>query len=226
VKGVYPVIDIKISTNLKEKCPQATIGCIEATVNVEDGSVKLWNVIEEKCKEIQGKYNSEDILKIKNIDGSRKVYKTLGKDPSRYRLSSESLIKRIVKGNELYRVNNVVDINNLISLSSCYSVGTYDLDNIDSSLEFTVGNMGDYYEGIGRGPINLENLPVFRDKDGYFGSTTSDSTRAMVTEDTTRILMNIISFNGEDELREHMDNAINLLEKYADGRVLHEKIVK
>jgi DNA/RNA-binding domain of Phe-tRNA-synthetase-like protein len=219
------MIDIKISEKLKEKCPQVTIGCIEATVTVESGNEELWNIIDEKCKSIEERYEPEDILKIKNIVSSRKAYKALGKDPSRYRLSSESLVKRIVKGNGLYKVNNVVDINNLISLNSCYSVGTYDLENINCNIEFTVGNQGDYYEGIGRGPINLESLPVFKDKDGYFGSTTSDSTRAMITESTKHIIMNIISFNGDEELKEHMDYAINLLEKYAGGRILNVKIV-
>lgn len=220
------MIDIKISDKLKEKCPQLAIGCIEATVVVEEGSEELWTVINKYCDEIQEKYNQEDVLKIKNIDNSRKAYKALGKDPSRYRLSSESLVKRIVKGNGLYKVNNVVDTNNLISLKGCYSVGTYDLDKIVSTIEFTVGKEGESYEGIGRGPINLESLPVFKDEEGYFGSSTSDSTRAMITESTKHILMNIISFNGDEELKEYMDEAVNLLEAYADGKVLDRKIVK
>jgi len=219
------MIDIKISDKLKEKCPQLSIGCIEATVVVEEGGEELWKAINKVCEEIQGKYSQEDVLKIKNIDSSRKAYKALGKDPSRYRLSSESLVKRIVKGNGLYKVNNVVDVNNLISLKSCYSVGTYDLDKIVSTIEFTVGKEGESYEGIGRGPINLENLPVFRDKEGYFGSSTSDSTRAMITESTKHILMNIISFNGDEELKEYMDEAVNLLGAYAGGKVLDRKIV-
>ena len=78
-------------------------------------------------------------MKIKNIETSRIAYKKLGKDPSRYRLSSESLAKRVVKGMDLYKVNNVVDINNLISLESFYSVGTYDLSKLGKEIIFTVG---------------------------------------------------------------------------------------
>jgi len=220
------MIDIKISAKLKEKCPQLAIGSIEATVVVEVGKEKLWEVINKTCDEIQSKYQQEEVLKIKNIDHSRKAYKALGKDPSRYRLSSESLLKRIVKGNGLYKVNNVVDINNLISLTSALSVGTYDLDKIISSIEFTVGREGDYYEGIGRGPINLEKLPVFKDEKGYFGSTTSDSTRAMITVDTKHILMNIISFGGEEELEEYIFKAKNLIESYASGEIIDIQIIK
>ncbi len=44
-----------------------------------------------------------------------------------------------VKGMNLYKVNNVVDINNLISLESFYSVGTYDLIKLGKEIIFTVG---------------------------------------------------------------------------------------
>ncbi|WP_291570169.1 B3/B4 domain-containing protein [Clostridium sp. UBA4548] len=219
------MIDITIEEKLKEKCPHITIGCIEACVKVKSGSEELWAVIEAKCREIESEYKPEDVLKIENIDSSRRAYKALGKDPSRYRLSSESLVRRIVKGNGLYKVNNVVDINNLISLTSSYSVGTYDLDKVEYPIVFTIGKEGETYEGIGRGIINLENLPVFSDKQGHFGSTTSDSTRAMITSETTHIVMNIISFNGDKELSKYIDYGINLLENYAMGKILEVKII-
>lgn len=219
------MIDIAIKEELKEKWSNIAIGSIEAYVTVTSGSEKLWAIIDEKCREIQSTYKSEDILTIENIDSSRRTYKALGKDPSRYRLSSESLVKRIVKGNGLYKVNNVVDINNLISLTSCYSVGTYDLDKVEGTIYFTVGREGETYEGIGRGPINLENLPLFTDDKGHFGSTTSDSTRAMITSETSHILLNIISFNGDSELRKYINYGVNLLENYAQGRILETKII-
>ncbi len=220
------MINIKISEELKEKCPEVSLGCIEAEVIVEEGRDELWNLINSRCDEIQATIKPEEVLKIPNIDSSRSAYKKLGKDPSRYRLSSESLVKRIVKGLGLYRVNNVVDINNLISMTSGYSVGTYDLDKIEGTIKFVIGGKGETYSGIGRGPINLENLPVFEDEKGKFGSSTSDSERAMITAETKHILMNIISFHGDEELKEHIEGAIELLKKYADATVIESKIIR
>lgn len=221
------MISIKILNALKEKCPEVAIGCIEAKVKVEEETKKeLWEVIEKRCKEIQEMFKAEDVLKIKNIDISRKAYKSFGKDPSRYRLSSESLVKRIVKGNGLYQVNNIVDINNLLSLTSFNSVGTYDRSKIGDDINFTLGSKGETYEGIGRGVINLENLPIFQDEKGNFGSTTSDSTRSMINADTTHIIMNIISFGGYKELYEYMEYGKALLENYADGKIIDVKIIK
>lgn len=220
------MINISISDELKEKCPRIALGCMEVEVRVRASHEELWRKINLKCIEIQGALNPEDILKVPNIESSRRAYKIIGKDPSRYRLSSESLLKRVVKGLGLYKVNNVVDINNLVSLSSGYSVGTYDLCKIKGEITFVIGKTGESYEGIGRGPINLEKLPVFQDDFGKFGSSTSDSERAMITEGTRHILMNIISFDGDEELEEYMSYAIELLKEYANGKVIDKKIVK
>ena len=218
------MIDIKINKKLKEKC-NVHIASIEAKVNVRSSDDELIQTIKEKCNQIQQNIKQEDILKLKNIDSSRRAYKSLGKDPSRYRLSSESLVKRVVKGMDLYYVNNIVEINNLVSLESCYSVGTYDLDKIKGQIVFSIGEEGERYEGIGRGSINLEKLPMFKDDEGNFGSTTSDSTKAMITEDTKHILMNIIAFEEDENIDKYVELAIKLINEYADGEIIDQKII-
>lgn len=212
----------KIKSTLNGKI---ALGSIEAKIKVGESSELLWEEISSASNEISSKNSLEDVLKINNIKAAREAYKKLGKDPSRYRVSSESLVRRIVKGNELYKVNNIVDINNLISIRSFNPVCAYDLDKIDTDIVLTIGEEGDYYEGIGRGQINLSNLPVFRDSKGNFGSTTSDSVRAMVTEDTERLLLNVVSFNGKEGLEEYMEYCEELITKYADGKEITKRII-
>lgn len=62
--------------------------------------------------------------------GSRAAYKAFGRNPGRYRVSSEALLRRVRRGDELYHVNSVVDVNNLISVESGLSVGSYDLEQL------------------------------------------------------------------------------------------------
>ena len=90
----------------------------------------------------------------------------------------------------------VVDINNLISLETLHSAGTFDLDRVQPPIIFRVGQPGEIYSGIGRGEIKIERLPVIADQLGPFGSTTSDSERTMVRLDTTMIMMVVISIPG------------------------------
>lgn len=215
-----------IGSKLRDKCPKTCIGSIEAKVKVSDSSEELLNIMNDMCREIEDTIDTKSISKIKNISDSRSAYRSVGKDPTRYRLSSEALIRRVAKGDGLYKVNNIVDINNIVSLDSAYSVGTYDSEKLRGDIKFTVGDSGESYTGIGKGDINIENLPVFEDEEGKFGSTTSDSTRAMITTSSTHILMNIISFNGDEELEYYMNIAEELLVKYADGEILNKNIIK
>lgn len=217
---------IIIDEKINEKCNQVVIGSIEAYVNVKEDNEQLWSLIEERVKEIENNVDVKKISMIKNIADSRAAYKAFGKDPSRYRLSSEALYRRISRGLGLYKVNNVVDINNLISLNSAYSVGTYDLDKIIGDIHFTIADEGETYAGIGKGELNIAYLPVFYDEKGKFGSTTSDSVRAMITTDSKHILMNIISFNGGADLDKYINEACEYLEKYADGKILCKEINK
>ena len=123
------------------------------------------------------------------IKATRQAYKRLGKDPSRYRPASEALLRRVLQGKGLFRVNPLVDVNNLVSLATGVPSGLYDLDQVRPPITFRPGRTGESYDGIGRGPINLENLPLLADEEGPFGSATSDGERTKVGANTDRVLM-------------------------------------
>ena len=66
--------------------------------------------------------------------GVRRLFKSVGIDPSRYRPSAEALVRRIVKGQDLYHINNIVDINNVCSIESLFPLGAYDRARIDGDI--------------------------------------------------------------------------------------------
>lgn len=217
---------IIISEQLKNICPNIVLGCIEAMVKVKDSHPELWGEVTEACRQLMNRLAISEVSQIENIKKAREVYRKLGNDPTRYRLSSEALVRRILKEKGLYRVNNVVDINNLVSILSFCPVCTYDAEKIHPPITFAIGAPGEAYAGIGRGMINLANIPVFSDGIGKFGSTTSDSERAMVTEDTKRILMCIASFHGEKGILAYMGKTKDLLERYADGQDMKLNMIR
>ena len=85
-----------------------------------------------------------------------------------------------------------------------------------SNLIFDIGRKDETYEAIGRGEMNIEFLPVFRDLISAFGSPTSDSVRTSFTVGTKRFLMIIVGFSGEADTRQTVEQSIDLLKKYAD----------
>ncbi len=209
--------NISVSDELCGHIPGLVLSCIESDVIVQEGDEDLWNVINKKTEELAAGLSIEDISSLPAIAASRKGYKACGKDPARYRLSAEALLRRTIQGKGLYRVNNVVDLLNLVSITHGFSIGGYDADKIDGEVVFGIGTSNEPYYGIGRGELNIESLPVFRDRKGAFGTPTSDSVRTSVTNHTSRFLMIIISFGASDLLQKATSLAIKLLKKHASA---------
>ena len=217
---------ISIDKKLLDVCPNLQLGCINYSVNVEKGNEELWDEINKEISKITNNMTMEDVYKQKNIESSRNLYKLIGKDPHRYRVSSEALIRRIVQGKGLYKINNVVDANNLISIISKLSVGSYDTDKLGENLIFRIGKKGESYKGIGKDIVNTENLPVFSDEYGAYGSPTSDSEKAMITNDTKNVLTVLIAFSDDAGLEQYMSEATKILEKYVGAKNISTYISK
>jgi DNA/RNA-binding domain of Phe-tRNA-synthetase-like protein len=209
--------EISISPELKSRCPKLRLGCIEATVNVEGSGDLLLSEIKERLELIQQSLTIEEISKIPVIDASRKAYKACGKDPARYRLSAEALLRRVVSGKGLYQISNVVDQLNLVSVTSGFSIGGYDAGKIQGRISFGIGLAEEPYTGIGKGELNIEGLPVFRDEAGAFGTPTSDSQRTEVSLETRKFLMILIDFGNSDQLEASKEMAVCLLKEYCNA---------
>lgn len=219
------MINIQIEDKLKDRCPKLKLGIILCDVEVHENCPELWDEINEYIKIKELELTSEKIREISTVDSSKNAYRALGKDPNRYRLSSEALLRRIANGKGLYKINNVVDLLNFVSIASGFSIGGYNADKIEGTVLFGIGIENEEYQGIGRGELNIQNLPVFRDKKGAFGSPTSDSVRTSITTECKKFLMIIISFQNENGLQQSMDHAVNLLETYAQAENIEMKLI-
>lgn len=218
---------LEIDKNMKELWPAVRVGCLQYKVKVEKKNEELWKYLKKDIfKKAKDKIFDYGVNEIPNIKESRMAYKAFGKDPSRYRVSSEALIRKIGQGKGLYEVNTVVDVNNLISIESGFSVGSYDTANVEDELVFRVGRVGETYKGIGKEEINIESLPVLADEKGAIGSSTSDSERAMITESATEVLTLIYSFSDNDDLEKALEYGKSYMEEYAGAEEVESWIVE
>ena len=124
----------------------------------------------------------------------------------------------MLSGKGLYYINNVVDVINLCSIITQYSIGGYDADHIRGKVTMGIGRGGEPYEAIARGPLNIAGLPVLRDKLGAFGSPTSDSVRTMVRNDTSYLFLAFFNFAGHERLEEALQQAAGLLATHCRGK--------
>lgn len=202
---------MKIDEKLLESKINIKLGIIEGKVKINENNARLHEFIEKYILEEFDK--NKDYKDYPSISSGRKFYRYFKKDPARYRLSSESLIRRLQKGKELYYVNDLVDILNYVSLTRGYPVGLYNSDKIIGDIRYRVGIENEKYIGIGRGELNIQNLPVLSDDIGAFGSTTSDSIRTQIDSSAKNIMIVIFSF--DDEMNDSViKNVVDLMEKY------------
>lgn len=116
----------------------------------------------------------------------RAMYRRVGLDPTRRRPSSEALLRRVVKGESLPRINSLVDICNWCSLELQLPYGLYDLDRLDGDVVLRLGEVGEQYPGIRKDAVHVGGRLTLADRLGPFGNPSSDSLRTMVTTETTR----------------------------------------
>lgn len=208
---------ITISEEILEVCPRFQLAAIECEVNNTPHNEDLWEEIDRFITDFRDKYKMADIKKRPAIEATREVYKKLGKDPNRYRPSGEALCRRILKNQGLYQIDTLVDLINLISLKTGYSIGGFDADKIKGDIILGVGKAGEPFEAISRGGMNIENLPLYRDSIGGIGNPSSDEERTKITSSTTHLLMLINGYSGKEGLQEAVKYSVELLEKYADA---------
>lgn len=210
---------IKIDDQLNSVYPDIRLGLLQFQADVKESDKNFWEcmnhtVLPQVQKTIEGKQWNE----ISGVKGSRAAYKAFGRNPGRYRVSSEALLRRVRRGDALYTINSVVDVNNLLSIESGLSVGSYDLDQIHGTITFRKAEKGEGYTGIGKDFLDMENMLVLADEEGIFGSSMSDSTRAMVKEQTKNVLLVLYCFEKDIDLLALLEKAQVYFQRFADAK--------
>lgn len=210
---------IIVSQEIEQVCPGFIGAAVEAQVVNTPYCEELWKEIHALGEEYRTTLTTESIKQLSAIEATRRVYKVCGKDPSRYRPAAEALIRRMLQGKELYQIDTLVDLINLASIRFGYSIGGFDADKFHGdTLTLGVGKKDEPYEGIGRGQINIEGLPVYRDATGGVGTPTSDHERTKIDIHTTHLLTLINGYDGNEE--QVTANALfiqSLLRKYCNS---------
>lgn len=212
-------MEIIVGKEIENVCPNFVGACVEAKVKNSNFSQELWKDIDTLGEEFRNKLTVDTLKEISGIAVTRHIYRICGKDPSRYRPASEALIRRILQGKALYQINTLVDLINLASMKYGYSIGGFDADKISGdTLKLGIGKEGEPYKGIGRGTINIQGLPVYRDDFGGVGTPTSDNERTKITIYTTHLLVLINGYDGNEELvKQNAEYIQQLLKRFCES---------
>lgn len=155
-------------------------------VQVEDGLLR--QEIMEQQHQLRKTFTLETLARESGLLESRRAFKALGLDPARYRPSQEALLRRVIKGQDLYFINSGVDVCNLLSIRHCLPMGLYDADKIFADLTLRSGTAADVYSALNERDVQCENKLILCDGQGPIGSPYVDSKRTGVSGSTTHFL--------------------------------------
>ena len=180
--------------------PGVRLGVVEAEgAAVAPAGADLLHEMDEICTGIRSRYTIESIAETPAVVAVRSMFRRWGVDPSKYRPSSEALLRRVIQGKGLYNISNVVDLSNLGSIETGWPYGLYNRAKIVPPIALRHGATEEKYEGIGRRVWHLAGRPVLADTEGPFGSPISDSTRTQIAEGVTEVLTVIFAPSGTPE---------------------------
>ena len=187
----------------------------------------FWSEMDALAETCRRAHGGRAPSEIPGLEPARRLYRAFGVDPTRTRPSSEALLRRVLKGQELYRINRLVDACNWSSLAMLLPIGLYDLDRVEGDMILRVGGPGESFPGIRKGDVNVAGRLTMADDRGPFGSPTSDSERTCVRPDTTRAVA-VIFAPGEFpriQMEEGLGRLVNQFTRWCGGKEEGARVV-
>jgi DNA/RNA-binding domain of Phe-tRNA-synthetase-like protein len=150
---------------------------------VPAGSDQLAALRTEVVRRARARLTMETLATDPTVSALRKLFKTAGCDPTRYRPSSEALLRRVLKGEELPALHPLVDINNCLSVELAVPCCVMRAGSFAPPLILRAGKEGESYESL-RGPFNLEGKPLLADILGPLDAPITGNERVKITAES------------------------------------------
>jgi DNA/RNA-binding domain of Phe-tRNA-synthetase-like protein len=215
---------LNVSTDLAERFPglQALVRCIEG-VEVTREKSELEQFKLEVAEEIRSSYTLETVKDAPIFRAYRDFYWRVGIDPTKTRPSGEALVRRILSGKVLPKINTLVDAYNLASAKTGIAIGAFDLAKVGGELLLRFAIAGEEFKGIGMQEAEIleGNEPVVSDGEKLIAIYPyRDSDETKVTEATKDVLLLICGVPGisEEQLRKTAELTVRFITRFCGGQ--------
>lgn len=219
---------VQLDSLVSERLPRFSLGILRYSgASVSDSPKMLQGRINYFVENLRLEHDISRLAEIEGIREWRAVFKQVGIDPSRYRPSSEALLRRLLQGNSFFWINSAVDVNNFFSVLHALPFGIYDQDLLVGDVVCRLGLADDVYEGLNGREVNMEGKLLLADQNGAFGSPIVDSKRSCVTEQS-RNLMQVIFFHEQisDQQKDQIIGSVGrMFTEINGGELIHSSIV-
>lgn len=174
-----------------------------AELRVDPGSSAAHAVLVETIARARARHGESLSPEHPTVAAIRKLFRVAGCDPTRYRPSSEALLRRVLKGEDLAAIQPLVDLNNALSIELAVPSCVMAAESMEPPFVLRAGSAGETFESL-RGPFSLEGKPLLADAQGPLGTPITDSVRVKIQPETAHAwlvayLPKDVVFAGEAE---------------------------
>jgi DNA/RNA-binding domain of Phe-tRNA-synthetase-like protein len=188
---------VRLAPALVERVPGLALGVVLLEgLAIAREAPDLASALEACAERVKGETDLEGLARLTEVVAMRAAFRATGTDPSRYRPSAEALLRRVLQGKGVPRINAAVDANTLGSLTFRLPMGAYDADRVKGEATCRIGEAGEGWTAIGGKRVDGEGKILLADAAGPFGSPYTDAAGTAVTEETRRLLLVIFSPPG------------------------------
>ena len=153
-------------------------------LEVEPGGVEAAAVARERAgATARERFARGGLAELPQVVGVRRLFRQAGVDPTRYRPSSEALLRRVMKGEALPAIQPRVDLNHCLSVALAVPSCVMAEGSFGASVRLRRGREGERMESL-RGDFDLAGKPLLEDAEGPFGTPITDSLRVAVQPET------------------------------------------
>ncbi|MDD5446978.1 MAG: phenylalanine--tRNA ligase beta subunit-related protein [Methanocellales archaeon] len=207
---------------VKERFPGLKV-CIGSISGMHPAKEDMEELRESVFTKVRERYSLEDLKDVNIFRAYRDFFWNIDVDPTKVRPAGEALIRRVLRGSSIPKINPIVDAYNLSSIETGIALAAFDKSLVKGDLTMRFSEPGEMFTGIGMDePMMLIGKEVvLSDSEklvAIYPYRDADSTK--VTIDTKNIILLSCGVPGiEDDLLEQaIIKAIDYITRFCGGK--------
>lgn len=215
---------LKIDSKIFQRFPDLALGVVIAKgIDNAKKHTAITQLVNGACAQQKSKFAREELPGNVVIKAWRDAYRGFGADPEKYPCSIEALLKRIVAGKEIPRINTLVDLYNYFSIKNIIPIGGEDIDQLCGDLKLTFANGAEPFRAIDSEKIEHpeEGEAVYRDSGGVtcrrWNYRECDRTKFEAVTKNAVIIMEDLGIIGNEKMKKLVHELAQLVQKYCGG---------
>jgi DNA/RNA-binding domain of Phe-tRNA-synthetase-like protein len=209
-------MNLRINVQLKTRFSDLTVlTCNVKDVKVEKQNVELKKFKDEITEKVKEKYDLNSIKNLPTFRAYRDFFWRVGVDPTKNRPAAEALIRRVLGGRTIPRINTLVDAYNLASIKTEIALAAFDANKLKGDLLMRFAEKREKFLGIGmEKPMLLQGGEIVVSDNqklvAIYPYRDADSTK--ITEKTKKVMLLVCGVPGIEE--ETLQNAAQVALEY------------